>query len=62
MDGQSAKYLIGQTLVGAAVGVRGQFGVGGNLSYDIFAGIPVYKPDNFVTKDITLGFSLSYIM
>jgi len=54
--------LVGRTLIGAAIGARGQFSVGGNLSYDIFAGIPVYKPDNFVTKDITLGFSLSYIM
>ena len=60
IDGQSAKLLVGQTLVGAAIGVRGQFSVGGNLSYDIFAGIPIYKPDNFETKDITLGFSLNY--
>ena len=60
VDGQSAKLLVGRTLIGAAIGARGQFSVGGNLSYDIFAGIPIYKPDNFETKDITLGFSLNY--
>jgi hemolysin activation/secretion protein len=60
VDGQSAKFLVGQTLIGAAIGLRGQFAFGGNLSYDIFAGTPIYKPDNFETKDITLGFSLNY--
>ncbi|MGW8168714.1 MAG: ShlB/FhaC/HecB family hemolysin secretion/activation protein [Sulfurovaceae bacterium] len=60
VDGQSAKLLVGQTLVGAAIGLRGQFVFGGNLSYDIFAGTPIYKPDNFDTKDITLSFSLNY--
>jgi len=62
VDGQSAKLLVGKTLIGAAVGLRGQFAFGGNLSYDIFAGTPIYKPDNFDTKDITLGFSLNYAL
>lgn len=62
VDGQSAKLLIGQTLAGAAVGLRGQFAFGGNLSYDIFVGAPIYKPDNFDTKDITFGFSLNYAL
>ncbi|MDD5405601.1 MAG: ShlB/FhaC/HecB family hemolysin secretion/activation protein [Sulfurovaceae bacterium] len=62
VDGQSAKLLVGKTLAGAAIGLRGQFAFGGNLSYDIFAGTPIYKPDNFETKDITFGFSLNYTL
>lgn len=60
VDGQSANFLVGQTLVGATVGLRGQFAFWGNLYYDLFIGTPIYKPDNFIAKDITLGFSLNY--
>ena len=40
--GASAQYLVGKNLMGAAVGVRGQFQKG--LSYDVFAAKPIHKP------------------
>ena len=58
--GASAQYLLGQTLVGTAVGLRGQFKLGGQLSYDLFAGAPLRKPQGYVTKHPTLGFNLNY--
>lgn len=60
VDGQSAQWLLGQTLVGTAVGFRGQFKVGGNLYYDFFAGKPLQKPDYFQNYDINYGLSLNY--
>lgn len=55
--GPSAAYLTGTQLAGAVIGVRG--GVPsriGGLSYDLFAGTPIYKPANFPTARVTLGF------
>ena len=60
VSGPSAKYLLGQTLAGAAIGLRGQFKVGGQLYYDVYAGSPLKKPDNFKTDDVNAGFSVSY--
>ena len=60
VSGPSAKYLLGQTLAGAAIGLRGQFKVGGQLYYDVYAGTPLKKPDNFKTDDVNAGFSVSY--
>ena len=36
VSGPSAQWLLGQTLAGAAVGVRGQVKAGGSLHYDLF--------------------------
>ena len=60
VSGPSAKYLLGQTLAGTAIGLRGQFKVGGQLYYDVYAGTPLKKPDNFKTDDVNAGFSVSY--
>ena len=60
VSGPSAKYLLGQTLAGAAIGLRGQFKVGGQLYYDVYAGTPLKKPDNFKTDDVNAGFNISY--
>ncbi|WP_246791928.1 ShlB/FhaC/HecB family hemolysin secretion/activation protein [Burkholderia perseverans] len=51
--------LAGTQLAGAVVGVRGSIATRlGAYSYDLFAGTPVYKPANFPTVRVTLGFQL----
>jgi hemolysin activation/secretion protein len=62
VGGQSSKYLIGKYLAGTVIGLRG--GVGsqrfGNLSYDVFVGKPINKPQGFATHESVAGFSLNY--
>lgn len=60
VSGQSAKWLLGQTLAGATVGVRGQMRAGGNLHYDLFASRAVEKPEYFQTKKWVTGFQVGY--
>lgn len=57
VNGPGTQYLVGHTLVGSAVGVRGA--LWNRLSYDIFAGLPVYKPAGFHTSGATAGFSVN---
>ena len=60
VSGQSAQWLLGQTLAGAAIGVRGQIKAGGQLHYDIFASHALKKPEYFQTKKWVTGFQMSY--
>ena len=60
VSGPSAQYLLGQTLAGAAIGVKGQVKAGGNLYYDVFVGKPLKKPQYFQTANTTVGFNLNY--
>lgn len=60
VSGNSTKYLLGQTLAGAAVGLRGSFNAGGNLSYDVFAGKALKKPEYFRTKSVSTGVNINY--
>jgi hemolysin activation/secretion protein len=60
VSGENAKYLMGKTLIGGAFGLRGQFSKFGTIGYDIFAGLPIYAPENFPKKSITGGFSINY--
>ena len=60
VSGPSAQYLLGQTLIGSAIGLRGQFKLGGQLSYDLFAGTPLRKPHGFRTAHTAYGFNLNY--
>lgn len=60
VSGQSAKWLLGQTLAGATIGVRGQMKVGGNLHYDLFASRAVKKSEYFQTKKWVTGFQVGY--
>ena len=60
VSGDSAQYLLGQTLIGAAAGLRGQFQAGGSLNYDLFAGKPIKKPKGFQTASTVFGFNLNY--
>lgn len=55
VDGASAAQLVGQSLTGTAMGLRGQLG---RFQYDVFVGTPLSKPDNFKTSKTTAGFSL----
>lgn len=42
--------------MGFVTGLRGSYQ---KIQYDIFAGTPVKKPDNFRTASYTAGFSVS---
>jgi len=57
VDGPGTRYLVGHQLAGAAVGVRGA--ILNHVSYDVFGGVPLMKPDNFHTSGVTAGFSIS---
>ncbi|WP_380181720.1 ShlB/FhaC/HecB family hemolysin secretion/activation protein [Kalamiella sp. sgz302252] len=51
--------LRGQHLAGGVAGLRGAI-TPANLSYDLFAGIPLAKPAGFKTDPVTFGFSLNW--
>lgn len=55
--GPSANQLIGTTLIGGSVGLRG--GAGG-FAYDMFAGWPLSKPEGYITDPVTVGAQISY--
>lgn len=57
VEGQSTKYLVGHQLAGTALGLRGAFA--SYLSYDVFVGIPLYKPKKFDTSGVSAGFSVN---
>lgn len=51
--------LVGTHLLGAVLGLRGQLVKG--VSYDVFVGAPLDKPQYFVTDSVTTGFSLNWM-
>ncbi|NOT15280.1 MAG: ShlB/FhaC/HecB family hemolysin secretion/activation protein [Methylotenera sp.] len=61
VGGQSSKNLIGKYLAGTVVGLRGgaanRFG---SLSYDVFVGKPINKPQGFQTHQSVAGFNFNY--
>lgn len=57
VEGPSSEFLLGKSLAGAVLGVRGAVK---NLQYDIFLGKPLSKPAGFQTASVTAGFSLNY--
>ena len=59
VSGPSAEYLLGQTLTGGAVGIRGQIKAGGSWSYDVSLAKPISRPKHFPTKRQTLAVSLN---
>lgn len=60
VSGPSAQRLLGNTLSGCVVGLRGSFNVSkGQWQYDLFVGAPLYKPAGFRTAETVAGFSLS---
>ncbi|MDR6887407.1 hemolysin activation/secretion protein, partial [Variovorax sp. 3319] len=56
VGGRSAVDGLGRSLAGAVVGVRGQWS---KLSYDLFMGAPISKPEGYRTARTTFGFNLN---
>jgi hemolysin activation/secretion protein len=56
VSGPSTQNLLGNTLTGGVVGVRGSLK---KLQYDLFVGAPMYQPTGFRTAQTTAGFSVS---
>ena len=57
VGGPSSEFLLGKSLAGAVLGVRGAVK---SFQYDLFLGKPVSKPAGFQTASVTAGFSLNY--
>ncbi|WP_296921393.1 ShlB/FhaC/HecB family hemolysin secretion/activation protein [Polaromonas sp.] len=57
VSGPLAEFLSSRRLTGAVLGLRGSFKA---LTYDLFAGRPLEKPQGFVTARNTVGVSLNY--
>lgn len=58
--GPNVANLVGDAIAGFVLGLRG--GLSQRMSYDIFAGIPLYKPKALTTEVPAAGFSLIYQM
>ncbi|WP_332744260.1 ShlB/FhaC/HecB family hemolysin secretion/activation protein [Hydrogenophaga sp.] len=56
VSGPSAQFLVGRSLAGAVLGVRGQLK---RMSYDVYIGKPISQPISFRSATVTAGFSLS---
>ena len=57
VSGPSSEFLVGKSLSGAAIGLRGTFK---GFQYDMFAAKPIRKPEGFKTSDYTVGVSLNF--
>lgn len=60
VSGQTAKWLLEQTLAGATLGVRGQVKLAGDWFYHFFVSRALMKPEHFKTKRVVTGFQLNY--
>ncbi|HEY4317199.1 MAG TPA: ShlB/FhaC/HecB family hemolysin secretion/activation protein [Herbaspirillum sp.] len=60
VGGRSASLLPGKSLAGAAAGLRGGFAPLKGFYYDIFAAIPLSKPEKFQTASLNAGFNLNW--
>ena len=56
VGGPAAVNLVGTSLTGAVIGLRGQLP---HVQYEVFVGAPLKKPEHFKTSGSTAGFSLS---
>ncbi len=60
VSGPTSDKLLGTTLSGGVVGLRGSFKVStSQWQYDLFVGAPLYQPAGFRTAETVAGFSLS---
>lgn len=57
VSGHGIENLVGTNLAGSVLGVRGRVL---KTRYDLFAGIPLSKPDGFKTSPVVLGFNLNW--
>lgn len=55
--GPGSDLLLGKRLSGAVLGLRGAYK---SLSYDLFVGMPLDKPDGFQTAGSVAGFNINY--
>ena len=56
--GVSTDVLVGRTIAGMALGLRGNFSSG--LSYDAFISRSLYKPEGYHTRKWVPGFTVSW--
>ncbi len=56
VSGRGAETLLGNTLAGAVIGLRGGIK---KVQYEVFVGTPISKPNGFTTAETTVGFNLS---
>lgn len=56
--GKSTESLVGKTIAGTALGVRGNYASG--LLFDAFVSTPLYKPQGYHTKKFYSGFTVGY--
>ena len=57
VSGSRNDYWSGKHLAGAVVGLRG---AKGHFGYDLFAGVPLAKPDELHTSPVSLGFAIQW--
>lgn len=57
VSGPSAQYLVGQSLTGAAIGVRGAWR---GLSYEVSWATPIRKPEHFRTSHSNFALNFAY--
>ena len=56
--GKSTESLVGKSIAGTALGVRGNYASG--LMIDAFVSTPLYKPQGYHTKKFYVGFTVGY--
>lgn len=56
--GKSTEALVGKTIAGTALGIRGNYASG--LLFDAFVSTPLYKPQGYHTKKFYSGFTVGY--
>ena len=56
--GKSTEALVGRTIAGTALGIRGNYSSG--LLFDAFVSTPLYKPQGYHTKKFYSGFTIGY--
>ena len=56
--GKSTEALVGKTIAGTALGIRGNYSSG--LLFDAFVSTPLYKPQGYHTKKFYSGFTIGY--
>ncbi len=54
--GPSDEYMLGNSLAGAVLGIRGRLAL--QATYDVFIGTPLYKPEDFKAGKTACGFNL----
>lgn len=57
VSGPSAAYLVGRSLAGVAIGLRG---AGKGIAYEVLLATPLRKPEHFRTANTNLAFNLNY--